>query len=132
MRAMTQMYTVMIERRFRATHAVRLANGCVEEPHEHDWHVRVRFSRPELDSCGMVIDFHVAEVALEEVLAPLEQSDLNVNRVLGGANPTAEVVARHLFDRLHDRGFAQVRSVEVAEAPGCVAAFERAAPREFR
>ena len=73
----------------------------------------------------MVIDFGEAQTALRSAVDELENTDLNAHPALRGANPTAEVVAKYLFDRVFAAGVSTLRSVEVTEAPGCVAIFER-------
>jgi len=117
-------FTITIEAGFSATHRVRYLNGMVEEPHRHDWRVRAFFSKPQLDDAGMVIDFGEAQAALRSAVGPFDGTDLNAHPALRGANPTAEVVAKHVFDRLFAAGFTALRRVEVTEAPGCVAIFE--------
>lgn len=119
------MFTIVVEAVFSAAHRVRYLDGTVEEPHGHTWRARAFFSRLHLDEAGMVIDFGVAQAALRSAANELANSDLNINPVLRGANPTAEVVAKHLFDRVLAAGVSTLRRVEVTEAPGCVAIFER-------
>ncbi|MFQ5414195.1 MAG: 6-pyruvoyl tetrahydropterin synthase family protein [Phycisphaerae bacterium] len=120
------MYTVTIEARFSAIHRVRYGDGTVEAAHGHDWRVRVRFERGTLNADGMVVEFHDAQRALAGVLADLNHADLNTHPALAGANPTAEVVARYIFDAIEARCGPGVRMVAVTEAPGCVATYERA------
>jgi len=117
------MYSVSVEARFSAVHQVRLGDGTLEPPHEHDWLVRACFSRSELDEVGMVVDFSKARSALQSVLARLDHADLNSHEGLAGKNPTAEVVARYIFDRMAEPGLSVPRRIEVTEAPGCVAAY---------
>jgi 6-pyruvoyl-tetrahydropterin synthase len=117
-------FTITVEAGFSATHRVRYPDGTVEEPHDHDWRVRAFFSRPQLDDVGMVIDFGEAQAALRSAVNEFENTDLNAHPTLCGANPTAEVVAKHLFDRVLAAGVTTLRRVEVTEAPGCVAIFE--------
>ena len=119
------MFTVIVEEKFSATHRVRYQDGTVEEPHGHAWRVRAFFSRSHLDDVGMVIDFGEAQTALRSAVNELENTDLNAHPALHDANPTAEVVAKHLFDRILADGVSTLRRVEVTEAPGCVAFFER-------
>jgi 6-pyruvoyltetrahydropterin/6-carboxytetrahydropterin synthase len=119
------MYTAIVEAGFHAAHHVRLPDGTWETPHEHDWRVRAHFCRAELDDAEMVVDFCRAQSELEAILARLDHQDLNRFAGLSGRSPTAEVVARYLCDALRARGFDEVRRVEVREAPGCVAAYER-------
>lgn len=97
----------------------------MEPPHGHDWRVRACFARADLDGLEMVADFHEAQALLQEVIAPLHVNDLNAHEALGMANPTAERVARYIFDELARRGMSNVSRVEVVEAPGCTASYER-------
>jgi len=117
------MYTVTVEARFSAVHQVRLEDGTLEPPHEHDWLVRAHFSRSELDEVGMVVDFSKARSALQTVLGRLDHTNLNSHDGLTGKNPTAEVVARYIFDRITNPGLAVLRRIEVTEAPGCMAVY---------
>ncbi len=119
------MYIVTVEAGFSAVHRLRHADGMVEPLHGHDWVVRVHFTRPDLDDNGMVVDFHQAERALQEVVQHLHHTDLNGNEAIRGRNPTAEVIARHIYERLRALGMATARRVEVTEAPGCVAAYQQ-------
>jgi len=118
------MFTVTVEAGFSATHRVRFADGSVEPQHGHDWNVRAHFSRVDLSDTGMVVDFGKAQAALRKAVAQFQYADLTDHEALGGMNPTAEVVARVVFDRLADDGFDSLARIEVTEAPGCVAAYE--------
>ena len=118
------MYTITVEASFSAVHRLRYPDGVVEPLHGHDWVVHALFARPDLDDNGMVVDFHQAQQALQSVVQPLHHTDLNENEAIGGRNPTAEVIARHVYLRLHALGMTTARRVEVTEAPGCVAAYE--------
>jgi len=123
-RVCVNMFTVCVEKRFSAVHRVRFVDGTVEPAHGHDWMVRAYFARVELDAAGMVIDFGEAQAGLRDAVTRLHHTDLNTNEVLHGLNPTAEVVAKYVFDELAARGLVSIRRVEVTEAPGCVAMFE--------
>lgn len=118
------MYTVIVQASFPAVHRLQLSDATWEPMHGHDWGVRVYFCRPELDESGMVIDFHEAQRHLEGVLAPLQYADLNRIEAFRDRNPTAEVVARYVFDELRSRSIGTVSRVEITEAPGCVAVYE--------
>lgn len=119
------MFTIVVEAEFSAEHRVRYPDGTAEEPHSHAWRVRAFFSRPHLNDVGMVMDFGEAQTALRFSVNELEDTDLNTHPALRGANPTAEVVAKHLFDRMLAAGVSTLRRVEVTEAPDCVAIYER-------
>jgi len=117
-------FTVAVEAGFSAEHSVRYPDGTAEKHHGHAWGVRAFFSLEKLNDVGMVIDFGEAQAALRSAVNELEDTDLNSHPALCGANPTAEVVAKHVFDRILAAGISTLRRVEVTEAPGCVAIFE--------
>lgn len=119
------MYSVMVELGFSALHRVALRDGTLEPLHGHDWIVRAWFERAALDDRGMVLDFHEARETLRSILADLHHGNLNDLPVLHDSPPTAEAVARYIFERLSAHGLGSVRRVEVTEAPGCVAAYTR-------
>ncbi|MCH7807882.1 MAG: 6-carboxytetrahydropterin synthase [Planctomycetes bacterium] len=118
------MYMVTVEGSFCAVHRVRLGDGTLEPLHGHDWQVRACFAGRDLDDSGMVVDFEAARSALQSTLDKLAHVDLNEHEGFAGLNPTAEVVARYVFDRLRDEGLTAIRRVDVTEAPGCSATFE--------
>jgi 6-pyruvoyl-tetrahydropterin synthase len=119
-------YTASVESRFSATHSVRLPDGSFEAPHAHDWQVRAVFARPGLNADEMVVDFCEAQEALAKAIDPLRGQDLNRIEAFAGRIPTAEVVARFIYDELWRAGLGWLRRVEVTEAPGCVAGYEAA------
>ncbi|HNQ24616.1 MAG TPA: 6-carboxytetrahydropterin synthase [Phycisphaerae bacterium] len=124
------MYTVVVESRFTASHRVRRPDGTEETPHAHDWGVRAYFRGPTVDAADMVVDFEHAHGLLENIIRGLHHADLNEAGILKGCNPTAEAVARRIFERLVAGGLAHTWAVAVTEAPGCVAIYERDGQRE--
>ncbi len=120
------MYRVIVEAGFFAVHRVRSRDGVLEPQHGHNWAVRAHFARAELDDVGMVIDFDRARSSLQAVMAQLHGTDLNRLEALAGLNPTAEVLARYIFDRMVEQGLSILRRVEVTEAEACVAIYEPA------
>lgn len=122
------MYEISVEACFNAVHRVPLPNGELEPLHGHDWKVRATFRGAELDAGGMVVDFIAAQRALEAAVRPLDHTDLGACPMLRQAPPTAEVVARMIFDLLAsepDLG-RSLYCVAVVEAPGCRASYRRA------
>ena len=120
-------YEVLVEGGFTARHGIRLPDGSVEPSHAHDWRVTVRFVGSQLDDCGMLVDFRDLKSDLEEVTARFDQADLNKSPAMQGLNPTAEHVAKVVFEamfRRHD-GDNRLHSVRVMEAPGCTAVYRQ-------
>jgi 6-pyruvoyltetrahydropterin/6-carboxytetrahydropterin synthase len=118
-------YSVIVETRFSAMHHIRLHDGSEEPKHGHDWRVRATFAKTALDELGMVIDFAEAKRILKQVVQQLDYRDLNEVAVLRGKNPTTEVVAEWIFQRVVELGVNSISELELTEAPGCMAIFRR-------
>lgn len=118
------MFEVCVSTSFVATHAVTI-QGVDETPHSHDWKVDVMLAGTTLDSDGLLIDFLEVEKQVESIIAPLRDTDLNVNSSLEGKNPSTELVAQYIGDalRLQIRPPITVQSVSVTEAPNCKAIY---------
>jgi 6-pyruvoyl-tetrahydropterin synthase len=127
------MYEVSVEREFCAAHAITI-RGVLEPLHGHNFHVTATLSGNALDADGMLTDFHAVAIALDAILAPMRNANLNEVAAFMGHErlPSAERIAAHigaaLVDRLGpalrhdgaDRG-VRVARVRVTEAPGCAA-----------
>jgi len=72
----------------------------------------------------MVLDFHEAQHMLRSIVSVLHHANLNEHAAFSGLNPTAENVARWVFDQLLVRRSIDIRTVSVMEAPGCTAIYE--------
>ena len=118
------MYTVIVEASFSAVHRVRMPDGALELLHGHDWIVRAHFSRDDLDTNGMVVDFEHARASLRAVTTALHHTDLADHPANLGENPTAEAVAKYVYDCLHATLPDVLARVDVTEAPGCLAMYE--------
>lgn len=119
------MYGVRVESSFSALHRVAMPDGSLEPLHGHDWRVCVEFRAAALDDRGMVVDFLAVRAALDDISRGLQYQDLNALPPFAVRLPTAEVVAEYIHHELRARGHTQVHRVELTEAPGCVATFER-------
>jgi 6-pyruvoyltetrahydropterin/6-carboxytetrahydropterin synthase len=120
-------YQATVQREFCAAHALRLPDGSLEPRHGHNWRVWVTVAREELDELETVMDFHQLEAALDGVLAPWHNADLNEQTAFseGNYNPSAERVAQTIAEALMPSLPAGValQSVRISEAPGCTATF---------
>ncbi len=125
------MYEVTVHAEFCAAHALSVA-GVREAVHGHNWRVTAAVAGDTLDGDGLLCDFHTVETSLREIVSALNNRDLNGIAPFDARNPTAEHVARYIYDELHARldealsPHAGVSRVSVTEAPGCVATY---APR---
>ena len=72
--------------------------------HGHTWSVLAVFSGEEVGSDGMLLDFDDAGEALQEVVDDFDHTFLNDVEPFGSLPPTAENVARVIFERLKGKG----------------------------
>ena len=89
-------FEVTTQRTFSASHQLRLYDGSIEPLHGHNWVVRVTVVGEKLDSIGVVIDFHVLERLVDELVLPMHNRHLNELAPFARDNPSAENVALHV------------------------------------
>ena len=94
------MYTVCVEDWFAAAHYLRNYHGKCENPHGHNYRVKVYVSGKDLDKGGMLIDFSVLKKHLKSVLETLDHHDLNSTPYFKEQEPSAENISRYIFDSL--------------------------------
>ena len=118
------MFELTVERDFLATHAITIA-GVPETPHEHRWRVAVAVRGDGLDADGLLCDFHEVERAIDAVIDPFRDGDLNTIPPFNTLNPTAENVAKYIAAGIEVPTGVELHTVSVTEAPGCVATWVR-------
>ena len=120
------MYTVVVEKEFRAEHQLMMPDGVREPLHGHLWKVAAAVGAENLDAAGLAIDFCVVSRHLEGILGPLTGQNLEQCEPFVGINASAERVAQYVFGRM--AGLitppAQLIWVEVTEAAGCRVRYE--------
>lgn len=118
-------YRVVVCAHFSASHQLRMYDGQLEPMHGHRWRVEALFAGPELDEIDVLIDFIQARQHLDDVLASFHNHHLNDLPCFGKCNPSAENVARQIFESLQDvlpvPGL--LKRVTVTEAPDCLASY---------
>lgn len=99
--------------------------GEREESHAHDWRVTLVVAGEALDGDGLLCDFHDLEMALDAVLGPFENADLNQTPPFDQLNPTAELVVKHIAESVQNQlgDKVHINRVSITEAPGCRATF---------
>lgn len=124
-------YEVSVCMSFRASHALPLRGGGMEEAHEHSWDTTATFRGTRLDKeMGVVIDFLAVRDALETITSQLEGRDLNTLDAFADATTSAENVAARIAAALaRELGAdAALYRLAVTEAPGCTAAYYPSGP----
>jgi len=120
-------YYIYKEVHFSAAHQLREYNGKCENLHGHNWKVRAFLKSKELDSLGMVEDFSLLKKRLNDILDTLDHHFLNDVPPFDIINPSAENIAKFLFDELKKNwstGRVTVAKVEVWESQNSCAIYE--------
>ena len=112
------MYEVTITQSFSAAHSLKEIGGACEKLHGHNFIVEVSLSSPALNDAGIVIDFTIVKEWTDEILKELDHKYLNELIYFDGLNPSAENVARFIYDRVLEK--ARGHRLDVA----CVTVWE--------
>lgn len=125
------MYEVEIIAGFAAAHRLMNYNGKCEHLHGHNYRVHVTVRAPSPGDGGMVIDFGDLKKATNAVVDRLDHAFLNEIAPFDKIDPSAENIARFLFDEisgyLDDRGNL-LHSVSVWESDSSRATYIRDTP----
>lgn len=92
------MYEVRVEETFAAGHYLRGYKGKCENQHGHNYRVRVTLAGAELDSTGLLCDFVHLKQVIGEVIRSLDHQNLNDFPPFDRLNPSAENIARFIYD----------------------------------
>jgi 6-pyruvoyltetrahydropterin/6-carboxytetrahydropterin synthase len=115
------MYEVTVEDSFAAGHYLRNYKGKCENPHGHNYKVRVTLAGAELDKAGLLLDFKDLREVLRSTINRLDHQMMNDLEPFTTLNPSAENLAKYFFDesntRLHQvtDGRVRVKDVTVFE-----------------
>ena len=121
------MFTISVETQFRALHQLTLADGSKEPMHEHNWIVTTSVSSDKLDGMGLVMDFGRLREEVGEITDEFDNGRLDDADYFRRNNPSAENVAKYIFDKLEPKlpNGVKLRSVKVVEEAGCSAKFSK-------
>lgn len=103
----SRMYEVTVERSFAAGHYLRNYKGKCENPHGHNYKVRVTLRGAELDKAGLLLDFKDLKDVMKDVIERLDHQMLNDIEPFTRLNPSAENIAKYFYDQTN----GQLRSL---------------------
>jgi 6-pyruvoyltetrahydropterin/6-carboxytetrahydropterin synthase len=92
------MFQVSVEETFSAGHALRGYKGKCENPHGHNYRVRVTIEGPELDSIGLLVDFTHVKHVIRGIIGGLDHQFINDLEPFKSVNPSAENLAKYFYD----------------------------------
>ena len=92
------MFEVTVEETFSAGHALRGYKGKCENPHGHNYRVKITLQGAELDSVGLLYDFAHLKKVINAVIAGLDHKYLNDQPPFDTVNPSAENIAKYFYE----------------------------------
>ena len=119
------MYELTVKAEFEAAHQIKNYPGKCARLHGHNWVVEAIACGRELDSLGMLIDFKILKEKLNDVLNELDHRYLNELENFSAQNPTAENLARNIYEKLSATEIfderVKLQAIKVFESPkSCV------------
>ena len=92
------MYQVTVEDSFAAGHFLRNYRGKCENPHGHNYKVRITLQGEHLDKAGLLLDFKELKQVMKPVIDRLDHQMINEVEPFTTLNPSAENLAKYFFD----------------------------------
>lgn len=112
------MYEVIVTAKFSAAHQLRMINGKYENLHGHNWTATVTVQTMELDAMEVGINFVMLKEKTETILSQIDYQNINEVPPFDKLNPSAENIARWLFQILAadiNTDMVSVKRVQVNE-----------------
>lgn len=122
------MYEVSVDESFAAGHYLRGYKGKCENQHGHNYRVRITLAGKEVDATGLLYDFVHLKQVIQGVIRTLDHKNLNDFAPFDTLNPSAENIARYIYDetsrQMHTSSTgAAVASITVWETDTSAATF---------
>ena len=97
------MYEVTVEDTFAAGHYLRNYKGKCENPHGHNYKIRVTLAGAELDKAGLLLDFKDLKDVMKHAIERLDHQMINDIEPFTVINPSAENLAKYFYDETNTR-----------------------------
>ncbi len=123
------MFQITVDDTFAAGHYLRNYRGKCENPHGHNYKVRVTLYGEELDRAGLLLDFKDLKEVMRDVVERLDHQMINDLPPFTELNPSAENLAKYFYDetqtKLHTvtNGRVRVRDVTIWETDSTTATY---------
>ncbi len=123
------MFQVTVEDTFAAGHFLRNYKGKCENPHGHNYKVRVTLEGHDLDKAGLLLDFKDLKDVMKHVIERLDHQMINEIEPFTLLNPSAENLAKYFYDETNAKlkvttnGRVHVRDVTVYETDTTTATY---------
>jgi 6-pyruvoyltetrahydropterin/6-carboxytetrahydropterin synthase len=123
------MFEVTVEDSFAAGHYLRNYKGKCENPHGHNYKVRVTLAGKELDKAGLLLDFKDLREVMKFVIDRLDHQMINDIEPFTTLNPSAENLAKYFYDEANvslkrvTNGRVHVKNVTIFETDSTTATY---------
>ena len=97
------MYELTVEREFSSGHYLRNYHGRCENPHGHNYRVRITLAGAELDHAGLLLDFKIIKQVMRPVIDRIDHQMLNDLEPFTTVNPSAENIARYFYEQTNQQ-----------------------------
>jgi len=94
------MFVLKIVADFSSAHSLRNYSGDCSRLHGHNWDVEVSVCSEVLNDLGIAIDFREIKNQTKSVAKRLDHQYLNEISPFDVLNPTAENIAKYIFDEV--------------------------------
>ena len=96
------MFEVTVEDSFAAGHYLRNYKGKCENPHGHNYKIRVTLAGKELDKAGLLLDFKDLREVMKHVIDRLDHQMINDLEPFTKLNPSA-ILRKYRRERVSSR-----------------------------
>lgn len=127
------MFEVTVEHSFSAGHSLREYKGKCENVHGHNYRIQVTVEGEQLNRIGLLVDFVDLKRAVRQVCEVLDHQFINDLEPFTTVNPSAENIAKYLYDEIsavYDSGQfgppVRLAQVKVWETDTSIAVFRPA------
>jgi 6-pyruvoyltetrahydropterin/6-carboxytetrahydropterin synthase len=123
------MFEVTVEDSFAAGHYLRNYKGKCENPHGHNYKIRVTLAGKDLDKAGLLLDFKDLREVIKHTIERLDHQMINDVEPFTVVNPSAENLAKYFYDEANGRldhvtrGRVKVKNVTVFETDSTTATY---------
>ena len=94
------MFQVSVDEEFAAGHALRGYQGKCENPHGHNYKVRVTLEGESLNKIGLLYDFVNLKQAIHSAIGKLDHQYMNDVAPFDVLNPSAENLAKYFYEQV--------------------------------
>lgn len=123
------MFELTVIAEFEAAHRIVDYPGKCNRLHGHNWSVEVTVAGSKLNNLGMLIDFKELKKAVNATIDQLDHIYLNELDAFTQDNPTAEHIAKYIFEQLEKNtlfnGEITVKTVKVWESPKSAVSYSK-------